>query len=469
MRTLFRAILRAGRLYDRDKALRILLSAARDIEYDLISATGSYWAPMPPPDAPPQSAADIEVSVASAIVRSVCDGARMHGPCASPDGAVQRALSRELRTAIADYGTCSTDQQMDAAFRLLRRLETGAGLAEQHNLLHPIPPELTLAGTMPPLPPLPPPDPHHGPVAGDLLASHPLLRRDVVVLLSASGADGFAFGVVINEPTMARVAGGALLGGRGAGQPNERRSATGWTTGRRMLEDALSPHRQVRDDSLAVFAQHPIFAGGPDGTANVTMLHPHSHVRGCVEVRPGLCFGGDLAHAADLVRARDASADDFVFFKGRVDFRPGELAGELQLGEWSCASTVGLPCAWPPPGLHASSHFGAGGSEGTEGTEGVEGVEGPRAQGAVSPRRLAHYRYWSWARVVSSMARGRGFTEDNAPWLRLRTLTQEQADEIGSQVAVRTARSGHAIHGSDDPGAPPLWRAREGVWWTSDA
>jgi len=152
-----------------------------------------------------------------------------------------------------------------------------------------------------------------------------------VVLLSASGTDGFAFGVVVNEPTAARVAGGSLLGGRGAGQPPERRSPTGWTTGGRTLDDALSPHRQVRDASLAVFAHHPIFAGGPDGTANVTMLHPHSHVRGCVEVRPGLCYGGDLAHAAELVRTGDASADDFVFFKGRVDFGLANLRASSSL------------------------------------------------------------------------------------------------------------------------------------------
>jgi len=454
VRTLFRAILRAGRLYDRDKALRVLLSAPRDIEYDLISGA---WVSMSP--SPPASAQEFEASVASAVVRSICDGARMHGPCAGSDHAVQRALSRELRTAIADHGTCSTDQRMDAAFRLLRRLQTGAGLAEQHHLLPRSTPELTLAGTVPPLPPLPPPDPHCGPVAGDVLASHPLLRRDVVVLLSASGTDGFAFGVVVNEPTAARVAGGSLLGGRGAGQPPERRSPTGWTTGGRTLDDALSPHRQVRDASLAVFAHHPIFAGGPDGTANVTMLHPHSHVRGCVEVRPGLCYGGDLAHAAELVRTGDASADDFVFFKGRVDFRPGELAGELQLGEWSSASTAGLPYAWPPPGLHAGSHFGA---------EGSEGSEGKGAKEAASRKRLAQQRYWSWARVVSSMARGRGVSEAGSAWLRLRALTPAQADAVGSQVAVRSAQSG-VNHGRDDPGAPPVWRAREGLWWTSDA
>ena len=52
--------------------------------------------------------------------------------------------------------------------------------------------------------------------SGSLLASHPLLRRDVVLLLSANeGAGGFCMGLVLNDPTAARVGATSLLGGRG--------------------------------------------------------------------------------------------------------------------------------------------------------------------------------------------------------------------------------------------------------------
>ena len=37
--------------------------------------------------------------------------------------------------------------------------------------------------------------------AGAVLVSHPLMRRDVVLLLQADGPAGYAFGVVTNQPT----------------------------------------------------------------------------------------------------------------------------------------------------------------------------------------------------------------------------------------------------------------------------
>ena len=33
------------------------------------------------------------------------------------------------------------------------------------------------------------------------------------------------------------------------------------------------------------------------------MLHPHGQLRGCAPVRDGLFYGGELGHAAELVRA----------------------------------------------------------------------------------------------------------------------------------------------------------------------
>ena len=54
------------------------------------------------------------------------------------------------------------------------------------------------------------------------------------------------------------------------------------------------------------------------------MLHSHGRVRGAVEVARGLYYGGDLQHAAELVRCGDAAAADFTFYRGRVDWQPGE-------------------------------------------------------------------------------------------------------------------------------------------------
>ena len=71
------------------------------------------------------------------------------------------------------------------------------------------------------------------------------------------------------------------------------------------------------------------------------MLHSHGLVRGAVEVARGLYYGGDLQHAAELVRCGDAAAVDFSFYRGRVDWQPGEL-------RLSCALT-------PAPNLSRTS------------------------------------------------------------------------------------------------------------------
>ena len=57
------------------------------------------------------------------------------------------------------------------------------------------------------------------------------------------------------------------------------------------------------------------------------------------QVCDGLFYGGDLAHAAQLVRDGDARKHDFTFFRGRIDWRPGELRGEVEAGDWVVASS----------------------------------------------------------------------------------------------------------------------------------
>ena len=113
-----------------------------------------------------------------------------------------------------------------------------------------------------------------------------------------------------------------------------------WTTGSRQLDGPgeteeyapLAAARRVRDHDIGPFAEHTIFYGGPDGAANLTMLHSHARVRGAVEVARGLYYGGDLQHAAELVRCGDAAAADFTFYRGRVDWQPGEPWLGLGLG-----------------------------------------------------------------------------------------------------------------------------------------
>ena len=69
-----------------------------------------------------------------------------------------------------------------------------------------------------------------------------------MLLLSAyDGVEGFCMGLVLNEPTAARVGATPLLGGRGQTVGPAGRSATPepieWTTGGRRLTDAFNGAR----------------------------------------------------------------------------------------------------------------------------------------------------------------------------------------------------------------------------------
>jgi hypothetical protein len=272
----------------------------------------------------------------------------MHRPEDTParERRFWRCLAAELRSTLTQ-SSASEAQLTDAAFALVRRLDAGILLGER--CLGPLPPPRRAE----------PVETREAPVAGDLLVSHPLLRRDTVLLLSADGLDGHAMGLVTNAPTP------AIMGGSAFGQASRRSRV--FTTGGRTLNDPFSELRRTvmtlppvtftltltlpepeplpslervtcgsltmsgfgslvwqRDDDVQPFADHMIFAGGPDGGSNVTMLHPYKAVRGSVRVCDGLYYGGDLAHAADLVREEQAEARQFIFYKGRVDWRPGD-------------------------------------------------------------------------------------------------------------------------------------------------
>lgn len=264
-------------------------------------------------------------------------GRRLLG--ASEGGAAQEetlrdALAAEMRRALLERG--STDPYLpDAAFTLLRRLDAGVALGER--VLGPAPPPRQRGQPDPLARPA-------EPVAGCVLASHPLLCRDAVLLLHADSTDGYAMGLVLNNPSVARV-GGALYGPN-HGKPGSWPAPAGskvFTTGNRTLDGPLAEARPSRDDHLAPFAHHQVWVGGPDGGASMTMLHPYGAVRGAVRVGRApagsgvggdgcggdLFYGGDLQHAAELVNGGDADASQFVFFKGRVDWRPGELSAEI--------------------------------------------------------------------------------------------------------------------------------------------
>jgi len=466
----------------------------------------------------------------------LCGGARLYpGRRCASDPTMRIALGEAIRQVLASTTHSSEHEQaaLDAGFLLLRRLDATAALgarvtdsdasSDPRAASAPLAHRIGSAETV---------------TSGSLLVSHPLYRRDVVLVLSAhDGADGFCMGLVINQPTGAQVGGSPLLRNRGqtvgpaarrtpaapsvdtpraaplplprvsellkaaasgvdlshrlpqpppppplttvrstdaaptkpepvfkrsallselktkrVGGPTAQAPSTAptsssdreeWTTGNRKLTDPLASQRRTRDRDLDVFSSHTIHYGGPEGGSNVTMVHSHASVRGCVPVQgAALYYGGDLAHAAELVRAGEAHADDFTFFKGRVDWRPGELRGEIDFGEW-----VGLTPFTPAD---------ADGSDNTEPITALIARAGvasaPDANAAladvVARRR---YRQAAWSSVVgAAVAADDGAGAELATWLALRPLEGKETEELEAISAVA--------------GSMPPWRAKEGEW-----
>ena len=305
------------------------------------------------------------------------------------------ALRAEARALVLLDKAPPPDVVVDAGFALLRRLEAACALAESAiGPLRSLPRERPVLVGRASAPP----------AEGDVLLGHPMLRRDVILLLSV--VDDFAMGLITNSPSQ------HTLGGSGG------------------LRGGPSPaaHLAARDHEISCFAREPIFRGGPDGAANLTMLHRFAAVRGAVAVRDGLFYGGSLGDAARLVFDGVAKPSDFIFFRGRVDFQPGVLREQLERGELA-HGVVRVP--WPPVGSDV-----LGVHESTDRQEHQEG----------SPLHdpLERHRVESWAAVVSGLSEeepaGESLPTSAAlrDWLRLLPLADAELARLRGQAPPRS-------------------------------
>mmetsp|Transcript_42795 Transcript_42795/g.112577 ORF Transcript_42795/g.112577 Transcript_42795/m.112577 type:complete len:482 (+) Transcript_42795:23-1468(+) len=466
--TLLRAILRAGARLDKSRTFRVLLSAPRDREYDLCLGNWSDIEDKQPTGS--GSAEELSAMVLDDAVRSLCRGARLYpgpydGPYEGSHAGLVAVLKAAMRNVLHEHPHVPAPSPappvqllIDAGFALLRRLEAGIAMGER--VVAPEAPAedaLQIFHVVPPAP--------SGPRPGDVLVSHPLLRRDAILILSADGPDGFAMGLVTNCPTALRIGSTPITAGRGqtVGPPVTRSGAgEHWTTGRRRLTDELASRRQVRDAALGVFADHVIYAGGMDGAGNLTMLHNHGDVRGCARVSEGLFYGGDLQHAASLVEAGEAEATDFVFFKGRHDWRPGELRGELELGEWVLATPLAdaPPLAVAPPALQPGARSPAL-------QLGDETAGGSEVADASTKRWRQDIRHEGWRRIVVDLVTAPAcgdapkeplsrltWRDGLRSWLTVRPMTEKEAGQLAAMHARGRGADAHNMQ-------PPPWRTRE--------
>ena len=207
--TLWRALLASARRYDKEPAVRSLLATARTAEHDI---TSGAWAEAERPALGDlQSAEEVAQRVAEHAVHRLCDGGRLYVPGKS-DGADRRAVAAVRDAARSALDVAPSHLLVDAGFALLRMLEAPVRISER--VLAPRPGREARDGELEPPPrrvsrPAPPsalsvrpaPSQEEAFSAGAVLVSHPLMRRDVVLLLQADGPAGYAFGVVTNQPT----------------------------------------------------------------------------------------------------------------------------------------------------------------------------------------------------------------------------------------------------------------------------
>lgn len=200
--TLLRAILRSAQRFDKKPAYRVLLSAPRDRDYDL--CIGS-WTPIEAAvGSPIEGSPTAEAAAARVLdeaVRHVCSGSRLYPgvPPSHPPPTMLHAIKSAIRGALSDGNAA---RHVDAGFALLRRLE--AKMAMGDKILAPdedraVGSDGASSWCKEYEAPCPRSRSHLNiPAPGDVLVSHPLLRRDVVLVLAADGPDGFAMGLVIS-------------------------------------------------------------------------------------------------------------------------------------------------------------------------------------------------------------------------------------------------------------------------------
>jgi hypothetical protein len=160
-----------------------------------------------------------------------------------------------------------------------------------------------------------------------------------------------------------------------------------------------------------------------------------------------------------------------VFYKGRVDWTPGELRGELQMGEWALGSAA---AAWPLSGLliHMARHAVAEDTSpallpaaGTPCAHRLVAHPTPALlscwrsalptainnastaalmahKAAAIRRQTEHYRMAAWSIVVADLCPW------VADWLRVRSFAPAEAAELGELGEL------NAVAGV----ASPVWR-----------
>ncbi len=78
----------------------------------------------------------------------------------------------------------------------------------------------------------------------------------------------------------------------------------------------------------------PIASGGPVEPQTAHVLHRVPTIEGAEEVVAGVYWGGSIGALADVLREGQATLADVRFFAGYAGWSAGQLADEVERGDW---------------------------------------------------------------------------------------------------------------------------------------
>jgi putative transcriptional regulator len=97
-------------------------------------------------------------------------------------------------------------------------------------------------------------------------------------------------------------------------------------------------------DSLDVFRDNPIYAGGDVSISFLSVLHPYGNIKGSQQVCEGVYWQCDLAEAAELIKSGDADPLNFKMVLGYAGWGDKQLEGELKLNSWVLVRDIVVIC-----------------------------------------------------------------------------------------------------------------------------